>query len=59
MKFRVTFRNPTPGPDADLEWGAADRVDVWERYVAHNEYITIEFDSQTQIARVVPARKKR
>lgn len=71
MKFKVTFKTPDAVEYGLLDSGAPtdgmgnlDREDdevqecfaLSRKFVQYGEYVTIEFDTQTQTATVVPTR---
>lgn len=71
MKFRVTFKTPNATDAIDRELESEYNVDSDERYllgvamkelasqfIEYDECITIEFDTETKSATVVPLRKR-
>ncbi len=59
MKFRVTFKTPDAVDYAVDEYGLEHKDEIKEtarKFVTYGEYITVEFDTETQTATVVPAR---
>lgn len=64
MKFRITFKTPDVAIDSAIQ--ALDDSgyckldipapvsDVISKFIKWDEYVTIELDSETQTARVVP-----
>lgn len=58
MKFRVTFKDSNI--NSPVVYGAAINAkdDVWKKFVEYDEYITIEFDSRTGKAKVVPVQSR-
>lgn len=59
MKLRLTFK--TPNVDYPLVQWAGGPIEVFEeiknlvnRFVKYDEYVTIEFDTETQTATVIP-----
>lgn len=60
MKFRVTFKTPDAVQyaleelPADADFESAQKV--LDKFVEYNEYVRIEFDTETQTATVVPTR---
>lgn len=59
MKFRVTFKdsNVNTSDVHGTSVQAEANKEVWDRFVEYDEYITIEFDSQSMKAKVVPVRR--
>jgi hypothetical protein len=57
MKFRVTFKTPDAVDDAIDEYGMGFKEEIQaaaHKFVTYGEYVTIEFDTKTKTAIVVP-----
>lgn len=60
MKFQVTFKTPDAVQyaldelPADADWESAQKV--LDKFVEYNEYVRIEFDTETNTATVLPVR---
>lgn len=62
MKFRLTFKTPDVAYEVFREMrinnetyeNQANAEDLVRRYVKYGELITIEFDTETRTAKVVP-----
>lgn len=57
MKFNVTFKTPDAVYYAVDEYGQEHKEEIEEtasKFVSYGEYVTIEFDTETKTATVVP-----
>lgn len=60
MKFQVTFKTPDAVQyaldelPAGADWESAQKV--LDKFVRYNEYVRIEFDTETNTATVLPVR---
>lgn len=60
MKFQVTFKTPDAVQyaldelPADADWESAQKA--LDKFVEYNEYVRIEFDTETTTATVLPVR---
>lgn len=56
-KIKVTFKTPDAVEDAvknfNGDWGVEIDTSVFDKFVKYNEYVTIEFDTETQTATVL------
>lgn len=61
MRFKATFKTPDV-LDYALEYlegeELAEAKELAEKYVQYGEYVTIEFDTETQTATVVPLKTR-
>jgi len=54
MKFTVTFKSPDAFDTADVDDEDVDEAkELFDRFVEYGEYVTVEFDTETQTAKVV------
>ena len=58
MKFEITFKDPDGVYESLRDWFGENEVPgkahaVMDKYIQHEEYITIEFESDNQTAKVL------
>lgn len=55
-KFTCTFKDPDYGVD-NCELKEEQRRKLTDKYFEWNEYVTLEFDTETKAVRVVPVKE--
>jgi hypothetical protein len=58
MKISITLKDPDYIVSSD-DISALEKSGVLDKFVEYNEYVTIEFDTVTKTARVVPVKENR
>jgi hypothetical protein len=56
-KFRVTMKDPDYSR-AESVYDPPEVREVLDKFIEYDEYITIEFDTETRAARVIPIKEK-